>query len=126
VHGSTAAYAATLALHPPDVCADARRLHANNFTKITAAGTRFVSDVVTLAGGQSSPAALMRRMRAYAPAAVTSALRRLKALNDRTARLPVMRLQIRLLRELTGTTGSGGGSNLTVGAVLAPIGPAQL
>jgi hypothetical protein len=126
VHGSTSAFAATLALRPPDVCADARRLDATNFTKITAAGTRFVSDVLTLAGGESSPAALMRRMSSYAPVAVRSGLQRLTALDHKTARLPVMRLQVRLLRELTGITGSREGSNVRVGAVLGSIGPAQL
>jgi hypothetical protein len=72
---------AYLALQPPDVCADARTLAASGFTKLTPAGNAFWTALSTLLSAASvPPTTLLPRMRAYAPTAVASALKRLPAL----------------------------------------------
>jgi hypothetical protein len=126
VHGSTPALAALLALRPPDICADVRRLQATNFQQITPAGRRFSKDALTLITGGSSPGALIRRMRAYAPTAVATGLQRLKTLNHRVARLPVARAEIKLLRKLLGKATPAEASSAHVGSMLARVGHAQL
>jgi hypothetical protein len=75
---------AYLALAPPDLCADARALAASDFKKLTPAGNVFWRDVATLLGPASAPPTmLLPRMRAYAPAAVAEALKRLPVLQRR-------------------------------------------
>lgn len=126
VHGSTPPLAALLALRPPDICADVRRLQATNFKQLTPAGRRFSKDALALVSGGSSPGALIRRMRAYAPAAVATGLQRLKALNHRVARLPVARVEIKLLRKLFGKAAPAEASSARVRSMLARVGHAQL
>jgi hypothetical protein len=73
-----------LAIRPPDLCADARALAASQFTKLTPAGDRFVQAVSAVVFVASAPAeALLREMRAYAPAPVAAALKRLPVLQHR-------------------------------------------
>jgi hypothetical protein len=68
-------------LRPPDFCTDARMLAATHFTKLTAAGRRFVKEASTLfAQAAADPTDLVRLMRPYAPEAVSVALNRLEAL----------------------------------------------
>ena len=75
---------AYLAIRPPDLCADARALTASQFTKLTPAGDRFVQDVSAVVFAASTPPeALLRKMRAYAPAPVAVALKRLPVLQRR-------------------------------------------
>jgi hypothetical protein len=75
---------AYLAIGPPDLCADARALAASHFTKLTPAGERFVQNVSTvLLAAAAPPVGLLPRMRAYAPAAVAAALKRLPVLQRR-------------------------------------------
>jgi hypothetical protein len=126
VHGSTPALAALPALRPPDLCADVRRLQATKFHQITPAGRRFSKDALTLISGASAPGALIRRIRAYAPAAVATGLQRLKTLNHRVARLPVARVEFKLLRELFGKATTREGANARVRSVLGRVGHAQL
>jgi hypothetical protein len=75
---------AYLAIRLPDLCADARALAASQFTKLTPAGERFGQDVSSVLGAASaSPTALLGQMRAYAPASVAQALKRLPVLQRR-------------------------------------------
>jgi hypothetical protein len=75
---------AYLAIRLPDLCADARALAASQFTKLTPAGERFGHDVsAVLFAASASPAGLLARMRAYAPAPVAAALKRLPVLQQR-------------------------------------------
>jgi hypothetical protein len=68
-------------LRPPDLCAGARLLAASHFTKMTAAGTRFLKDASTLFPlAAASPTSRVRQMRRYAPEAVSVALKRLPEL----------------------------------------------
>jgi hypothetical protein len=126
VHGSTPALAALLALRPPDICADVRRLQATKFKQMTPAGRRFSKDALTLIAGQSAPGALIRRMRSYAPAAAATGLQRLKTLDHRVAQLPVARVELKLLRELFGKATTREGSTARVRSVLGRLGHAQL
>jgi len=84
VHSSAAATSAYLALRPPDLCADARALAASHYTKLTPEGVAFSLDVsVVLVPASLPPSQVLPRMRAYAPAAVAHALKRLPALQRR-------------------------------------------
>jgi hypothetical protein len=84
VRTDATALPALLALHPPDVCADARALAAGQFKKITHAGREFAANVdAVLAAANTSPSKLLRRMRPYGPGAVTAGLRRLSTLDAR-------------------------------------------
>lgn len=75
---------AYLAIRLPDLCADARALITSQFTKLTPAGERFVQDATAVLGAASAPPeGLLRRMRAYAPAAVAAALKQLPVLQQR-------------------------------------------
>jgi len=75
---------AYLALRPPDLCADARALAASGFERLTPAGNAFWHDVSTLLLPASAPSTtLLAQMRAYAPAAVAAALKRLPVLQRR-------------------------------------------
>ena len=79
-----AATPAYLAINVPDVCADARALAATRFTKLTPAGERFVQNVSTLLlAAAAPPVSLLPRMRAFAPAAVAAAMKRLPVLQRR-------------------------------------------
>jgi hypothetical protein len=78
VHVEGSALGAYVDLRPPDLCAGARVLAASHFTKLTAAGTRFVQDASTLFPlAAAPPTRLARLMRPYAPEAVSAALKRL-------------------------------------------------
>jgi hypothetical protein len=84
VRTDATALPALLALHPPDVCADARVLAAGNFKKITHAGRQFAANVdAVLTAADTAPSKLLRRMRPYAPGTVTAGLRRLATLATR-------------------------------------------
>jgi hypothetical protein len=84
VRTDATALPALLALHPPDVCADARALAAGDFKKITHAGREFAANVdAVLTAANTSPAKLLRRMRPYAPGAVSAGLKRLSTLGAR-------------------------------------------
>jgi hypothetical protein len=75
---------AYLALTPPDLCAEARALAASDFPKLTPAGNAFWRDLSTLLVPASvPPTTLLPQMRAYAPAAVAAALKRLPVLQRR-------------------------------------------
>jgi hypothetical protein len=70
-------------LQPPDVCTDGRVLASSHFTKMTAAGTRFVKRASTLfPTAASPPSGPLRLMRPYAPDAVSAALKRLPVLQQ--------------------------------------------
>ncbi len=102
---------AYLAIALPDVCADARALAASHFTKLTAAGERFVQNVSTLLlAAAAPPASLLGRMRAYAPGAVGAALKRLPELQRRFDQpLQLTRHANTITTALFGTgTGTGG------------------
>lgn len=82
VRTDATALPALLALHPPDVCADGRALAAGHFKKITHAGREFAANVdAVLTAANTSPSKLLRRMRPYAPGAVTAGLKRLAMLD---------------------------------------------
>ncbi|HJZ35622.1 MAG TPA: hypothetical protein VJ204_05040, partial [Solirubrobacterales bacterium] len=84
VRTDATALPALLALHPPDVCADARALAAGDFKKITHAGRRFAANVdAVLTAANTAPSKLLRRMRPYAPGAVAVGLRRLATLETK-------------------------------------------
>jgi hypothetical protein len=75
---------AYLALPLPDLCTDARALAASDFTKLTPAGNAFWRDLTTLLSPASAPSTTaLPLMRAYAPTAVTAALKRLPVLQRR-------------------------------------------
>lgn len=83
---------AYLAIPLPDLCADARALAASQFTKLTPAGERFVEDSSSVLGAASaSPTTLLAKMRAYAPASVAQALKRLPVLQARFDKLLALR-----------------------------------
>jgi uncharacterized membrane protein len=76
------ALSAYVDLIPPDLCAGARVLAASHFTKMTEAGTRFLKDASTLLPLEAAPpTSLVRKMRPYAPDAVSGALKRLPELH---------------------------------------------
>jgi hypothetical protein len=112
VRGSTSALAAQLALKPPDVCADLRRMAATKLKSLTPAGRRFAADALALTVGPSTPIELMRKMRRYAPDAVASGLKRLAGVGRLVARSPVEREGIRLLTHMVVNGGSAGGSTV--------------
>jgi hypothetical protein len=126
VHGSTSALAAMLALRPPDICADVRRLQATNDKAITPAGARFSNDGETLIAGQSAPGALIRKMRTDAPAAVATGLRRLKTLAHRVTRLPVTRVELKLVHDLFDNATTNQGTSGRVASMLGYAARAQL
>ena len=107
VHSYAAATSAYLALRPPDVCADARALAASHYTKLTPEGDAFLQDVsVVLAPASLPSSALLPQMRAYAPAAVAQALKRLPALQRRFDKPLALNNHLRaLVRSVFGTTG---------------------
>ena len=75
---------AYLAIPLPDLCADARALAASQFTKLTPAGNGSCEDSSSVLGAASaSPTTLLAQMRAYAPASVARALKRLPVLQAR-------------------------------------------
>jgi hypothetical protein len=107
VHGSTSALAAMLSLTPPDLCADARQLASSHLTKLTPASTRFIKNMSPLLAGQvgsASPGALMRRMRPYAPGAVTAGLKRFKTLDKQISHRHIFRSANRLFTLFFGKT----------------------
>jgi hypothetical protein len=124
VRTHASAFATMLALRPPEICADVRRLAATKFTAMTPAGRRFSSDALTLAESSRDPGALMRQMDPYAPGAVASGLRRLKTLSHKVTHSPAARLAGRLFRRLLGPGTSG--SSARFESLLGSLGHARL
>jgi hypothetical protein len=92
-------------LRPPDLCAGARALAASHFTKMTAAGTRFLKDASMLfALAAASPTSLVRQMRPYAPDAVSVALKRLPDLQQTVYRKLAFGRHLRALLRALGDT----------------------
>jgi hypothetical protein len=92
---------AYFALRPPDLCTDGRLLVRSAFTRITAAGTRFVLAGVTVELSATTPSRLVRMMRSYAPAAAATALKRLPKLQVQLDRaIPIAEQSRALLRIL--------------------------
>jgi hypothetical protein len=126
VHSSTSALPAMLALKPPDICADARRLAATKFKQMTPAGREFSTDALTLVAGQTGEPGLLHKMRPYAPATVATGLQRLNSLDRRVTHLPAIRLAGKLFRELFGPMTSKVSSGPQVRSVLGHLERARL
>jgi hypothetical protein len=98
----------TLALKPPDLCAEAKASAATRFTKLPSASTRFLKVAAIAFGGNFSAVDLVRLMRGYAPKDVNVAIKRLTDLQDRADRLNskfVSKVYPRMTLALFGTAG---------------------
>lgn len=103
-------------LPPPDLCTDARVLAASHFTKLTAAGTRFVKAASTLfPQAAAEPTRLVRLMRPYAPEAVATALKRLAALQHAVDHKLAFNRHLRALLRAVGETHLGVTSSALAG-----------